>query len=80
MCVGDQMCSKSAVRGPDASLAFHSGVGSRLSLLFPLGNPLEEKHSADGTWRDEVSKRLPKLKKLDGECLDSLDHDTSTSL
>lgn len=31
------------------------------------GNPLEEKHSADGTWRDEVSKRLPKLKKLDGE-------------
>ena len=36
---------------------------------YSLGNPLEEKHSADGTWRDEVSKRLPKLKKLDGECL-----------
>nr|WAW84853.1 axonemal dynein light chain 1 [Halisarca dujardinii] len=34
-------------------------------LLF-LGNPLEEKHTADGTWRDEVSRRLPKLKKLDG--------------
>lgn len=34
-------------------------------LLF-VGNPLEDKHSADGTWRDEVSKRLPKLKKLDG--------------
>lgn len=35
---------------------------------YSIGNPLEEKHSADGTWRDEVSKRLPKLKKLDGEC------------
>eukprot|EP00794_Sanderia_malayensis_P020426 gene20426-22439_t len=34
-------------------------------LLF-VGNPLEEKHSAEGTWRDEATKRLPKLKKLDG--------------
>lgn len=34
-------------------------------LLF-VGNPLEEKQSADGTWRDEVAKKLPKLKKLDG--------------
>ena len=30
------------------------------------GNPLEEKHSADGDWRDQVTRRLPKLKKLDG--------------
>lgn len=35
------------------------------NLLF-TGNPLEEKHSADGTWRKEVAKRLPNLKKLDG--------------
>jgi len=34
-------------------------------LLF-VGNPLEEKHTADGTWKDDVAKKLPKLKKLDG--------------
>merc|ERR1711976_540552 len=34
-------------------------------LLF-VGNPLEEKHSADGDWRDQVATRLVKLKKLDG--------------
>ncbi|KAM9355028.1 dynein axonemal light chain 1 [Pholidichthys leucotaenia] len=34
-------------------------------LVF-VGNPLEEKHSAEDTWMAEVSKRLPKLKKLDG--------------
>ena len=34
--------------------------------LLSLGNPLEEKHSGDGDWRDQVIKRLPKLKKLDG--------------
>ncbi|XP_027130406.1 dynein axonemal light chain 1 isoform X2 [Larimichthys crocea] len=31
-----------------------------------IGNPLEDKESAQGTWRDNVSKRLPRLKKLDG--------------
>eukprot|EP01137_Pigoraptor_chileana_P026453 Opistho-2@7734 len=30
------------------------------------GNPLEEKCSGEGTWRPEVQRRLPKLKKLDG--------------
>lgn len=34
-------------------------------LLF-VGNPLEEKHTADGDWRDKALARLPKLKKLDG--------------
>ena len=34
--------------------------------LLSLGNPLEEKHSGEGDWRDQVIKRLPKLKKLDG--------------
>ncbi|CAH3044464.1 dynein axonemal light chain 1 [Pocillopora verrucosa] len=34
-------------------------------LLF-VGNPLEEKHSNDGDWRDLATKRLSKLKKLDG--------------
>ena len=34
-----------------------------------LGNPLEERCSAENTWRDEVTKRLPKLKKLDGNSL-----------
>ncbi|CAL8271148.1 unnamed protein product [Merluccius merluccius] len=36
-----------------------------VDLVF-VGNPLEEKYSAEGTWMDEASKRLPKLKKLDG--------------
>lgn len=36
-------------------------------LVF-VGNPLEEKHSAEGNWIDEATKRVPKLKKLDGEC------------
>ncbi|XP_026635835.1 dynein light chain 1, axonemal isoform X2 [Microtus ochrogaster] len=34
-------------------------------LVF-VGNPLEEKHSAEGNWIDEATKRVPKLKKLDG--------------
>merc|ERR1712018_698331 len=34
-------------------------------LLF-VGNPLEEKHSAEGDWRDQVAVKLKKLKKLDG--------------
>ncbi|KAG7281678.1 hypothetical protein CRUP_008053 [Coryphaenoides rupestris] len=36
-----------------------------VDLVF-VGNPLEEKYSAEGTWMDEASKRLPRLKKLDG--------------
>ncbi|XP_069016977.1 dynein axonemal light chain 1 [Embiotoca jacksoni] len=31
-----------------------------------VGNPLEEKHSSEGTWMDEACKRLPNLRKLDG--------------
>ncbi|NP_001087953.1 dynein light chain 1, axonemal [Xenopus laevis] len=31
-----------------------------------VGNPLEEKHTAEGNWMEEAVKRLPKLKKLDG--------------
>ncbi|TKS86153.1 Dynein light chain 1, axonemal [Collichthys lucidus] len=34
-----------------------------------IGNPLEDKESAQGTWRDNVSKRLPRLKKLDGNLI-----------
>ncbi|XP_068822456.1 dynein axonemal light chain 1 [Capricornis sumatraensis] len=34
-------------------------------LVF-VGNPLEEKHSAEGNWVEEATKRVPKLKKLDG--------------
>jgi len=34
-------------------------------LLF-VGNPLQEKHMADGDWTEQVTSRLPKLKKLDG--------------
>lgn len=41
-------------------------IDSGVHCLFK-GNPLEEKHSAEGDWRDQVQKRLPKLRKLDGE-------------
>uniref|UniRef100_A0A8C5L0M9 Dynein, axonemal, light chain 1 n=1 Tax=Jaculus jaculus TaxID=51337 RepID=A0A8C5L0M9_JACJA len=34
-------------------------------LVF-VGNPLEEKHSVEGNWIEEATKRVPKLKKLDG--------------
>lgn len=34
-------------------------------LVF-VGNPLEEKHSTEGNWRDEACRRLKLLKKLDG--------------
>lgn len=37
-----------------------------VDLVF-VRNPLEEKHSAEGTWMDEACKRLPYLKKLDGK-------------
>ncbi|KAM6899409.1 dynein axonemal light chain 1 [Xenentodon cancila] len=36
-----------------------------IDLVF-VGNPLQEKHSVEGNWLDEASKRLPHLKKLDG--------------
>lgn len=37
-------------------------------LVF-VGNPLEEKYSADqqSNWVEEATKRVPRLKKLDGE-------------
>ncbi len=35
-------------------------------LLF-VGNPLEEKHTAENDWRKQVSTRMKGLKKLDGK-------------
>lgn len=37
-----------------------------LEDLHFVGNPLEEKMTKEGTWRNEVARLLPKLKKLDG--------------
>jgi len=34
--------------------------------LLLVGNPLEEKHTAEGDWRDLATTKLMKLKKLDG--------------
>ncbi|XP_014910514.1 dynein axonemal light chain 1 isoform X1 [Poecilia latipinna] len=39
---------------------------SLVDLVFN-GNPLQEKHAMEGSWMEEASKRLPNLKKLDGE-------------
>ncbi|XP_072425559.1 dynein axonemal light chain 1 [Chiloscyllium punctatum] len=36
-----------------------------VDLVF-VGNPIEEKYSAEGIWVDEATKRLTRLKKLDG--------------
>ena len=45
----------------------YEDITSSFVLFFYLtGNPLEEKHSAEKDWREQVLKRLPKLKKLDG--------------
>ncbi|CAB3994457.1 Dynein light chain 1, axonemal [Paramuricea clavata] len=38
----------------------------QLQELLLVGNPLEEKMSAEGTWHSEVTRRLPNLRKLDG--------------
>ncbi|KAJ3189325.1 Dynein light chain 1, axonemal [Gaertneriomyces sp. JEL0708] len=35
-------------------------------VLF-VGNPVEEKATADGNWRAEMEKRFPTLKRLDGQ-------------
>lgn len=32
-----------------------------------VGNPLEEKCTADGNWVAEMSKKFPTLKRLDGK-------------
>eukprot|EP00042_Codosiga_hollandica_P034557 m.242248 g.242248 ORF g.242248 m.242248 type:complete len:190 (-) comp54438_c0_seq2:660-1229(-) len=45
-------------------------------LLF-VGNPLQEKHAADGDWIQQVASRLPKLKKLDGVPIVRQDEDAS---
>jgi len=37
-------------------------------LLF-VGNPLEEKHTAEGDWRKQVAQKLKGLKKLDGKII-----------
>ncbi|CAB1331211.1 unnamed protein product [Coregonus sp. 'balchen'] len=40
-------------------------LSALMDLVF-VGNPLEEKYSAEGYWIEEATKRLPKVKKLDG--------------
>ena len=32
-----------------------------------VGNPLEEKHTSEGDWKEQALKRLPNLNKLDGD-------------
>ncbi|XP_069988135.1 dynein axonemal light chain 1 isoform X1 [Penaeus vannamei] len=39
---------------------------ARRDLHVCVGNPLEEKHTGEGTWRTEVERKLTGLKKLDG--------------
>ena len=43
-----------------------SDLPSLVELNF-VGNPLEEKHSSEGDWKDQALKRLPNLNKLDGD-------------
>lgn len=37
-----------------------------VDLVF-VGNPLQERHVSEGNWMEEACKKLPHLKKLDGE-------------
>ncbi|XP_024862642.1 dynein light chain 1, axonemal isoform X2 [Kryptolebias marmoratus] len=37
-----------------------------VDLVF-VGNPLQERHVSEGNWMDEACKKLPNLKKLDGD-------------
>jgi len=38
-----------------------------LEDLLLVGNPIEEKCSADGSWRPEMTKRFTQIKRLDGK-------------
>jgi len=40
-----------------------------LEEVLLVGNPLEEKHSAEGNWRDMCTKTFPQLKRLDGKMI-----------
>lgn len=51
-----------------------------ICVLHYSGNPLEERHSADGEWRDLVATKLKKLKKLDGALSISLFQMTYSAL
>ena len=48
------------------NVSSHSNLHECTTLRTHTGNPLEEKHSAEGDWRDQVQGKLKKLKKLDG--------------
>jgi len=37
-----------------------------INIVYLPGNPLEEKHSQEGDWKELVAARLKKLRKLDG--------------
>ncbi|TPX36724.1 hypothetical protein SmJEL517_g01249 [Synchytrium microbalum] len=41
----------------------------QLEELLLVGNPLEEKCTADGNWVTEVAKKFPQIKKLDGKTI-----------
>lgn len=63
-------CALRITPRPAHRSAHHSPSQKELPALEEIllqGNPLEEKLSAEGTWRDEVSKKYPVLKKLDGK-------------
>lgn len=38
-----------------------------LEDLLLVGNPIEEKCSADGSWRPECTKRFAQIRRLDGK-------------
>ena len=46
-------------------------IPSIKELVF-IGNPLEEKHTAEGNWRTKVISKLENLEKLDGNKPDYL--------
>ena len=59
-------CSSSSSSSDNSNIVVIVSKSSTSSWPTSSGNPLEEKHSAEGTWRSEVERKLTALKKLDG--------------
>ncbi|KXS20589.1 L domain-like protein [Gonapodya prolifera JEL478] len=72
---GVEMCKKlkvlyasnNKIKGLDGIVAMSSLPALEDVVL--IGNPLEEKMTADGNYRDELAKKFPQIKRLDGKII-----------
>jgi hypothetical protein len=69
VCVGS-ICPHVSREGSRSPGPLHPAPQSSLPLLedvLLLGNPVEEKGTADGTWIADMTKKFSSLKRLDGK-------------